>query len=324
MGDEACWDQVFSFGLCCIPAGMNYTTSAVNVSDATSKVWRSVNCRANRSTRGAWELFKDHRGNVTDMVAKALGPCHEQIESFCRLAILGAGNVNDVDLSRLVGRLGRIEVTAVDWDAGAMRGAVRRQRHPGLVWRTAVRDLVGLRPLGGLEPLLRHVLSHEVDVGSAFDTVLSACVLSQLCRHGNLLVLEARAFGALCAAIAEAHLHTMMRLLRPGGTGLLVSEVCDQNSCPACLSQPTRACLLAARDHLLFDAPALPTLLRSPGFPVELGSVREHGPWVWRLRAQGSFVVVAVSFRRVRLAGERDRRDQVEQYAKGAPISHHR
>merc|ERR1711924_56152 len=109
---------------------------------------------------------------------------------------------------------------------------------------------------------------------------------------GNLLVRSPGRFGALCASVALAHLQSMVRLLSPGGYGLLVSEVCDERTCTRCASLVGTAtsrdllrCLQSYRDDLLFDVFGLPGLLASPDLQragVEPLSVALASAWLWR------------------------------------------
>ncbi|CAE8607462.1 unnamed protein product, partial [Polarella glacialis] len=118
---------------------------------------------------------------------------------------------------------------------------------------------------------------------SGFDLALSAAMLTQQCRHLNVLLLDRPDdFAVLCAAVAYAHLMSLVSLLAVGGFGLFVSDVCDARTCPCRPSMRPLTCLETHRERLFFDILELPNLLRSPDFVaagVDPSSVSLSEPW---------------------------------------------
>ena len=73
----------------------------------------------NQTTRGSWKYFSQHRNQILNLVFE------ESLDRQGKLAILGAGNCNDLDLKDLLGHFR--EVHLFDLDQTAMEFALRRQ-----------------------------------------------------------------------------------------------------------------------------------------------------------------------------------------------------
>lgn len=179
-----------------------------------------------------WDRFGPHRDRVTRLLVESAAPGG-------RLCVLGAGNCNDVDLGALLDEFQ--EVHLVDLDADALAAGVARQGHEdsarvlphGDVDVSFIADrLARWTPehppeSGELDACLERAATHPpLDLPGPFDTVCSACLLTQLLdsvamslgeRHPRYLdtVLEVRA----------RHLRLLVELVRPGGTGVLVMEI---------------------------------------------------------------------------------------------------
>jgi hypothetical protein len=186
----------------------------------------------NRQTRDLWELFRGHRQRVTAEIL-ALAPGGDGARGG-RLCLLGAGNANDLDLEALAARFD--EVHLVDIDPGALSRATGRQS-PAV--RAKLRshapvDLSGLYGLLGrrnqLPPVDALVSAGMTEVTrqlpSEVDVVASCCVLSQMAWALERL---AAANGArdpmLEQALLRIHLGAILRLIRPTGAALLVSDL---------------------------------------------------------------------------------------------------
>jgi hypothetical protein len=94
----------------------------------------------NAGTKEKWWLYEEHRGNVTSILKSLVPKRHaqQQDESSASLAILGAGNLNDVLLSQLLPPIDYPtaaheeyfdSLALIDLDAAAMqRGLLRQQQ----------------------------------------------------------------------------------------------------------------------------------------------------------------------------------------------------
>ncbi len=213
---------------------------------------------SNRSAAGHESWFASHRVRLTREIA-ARAPA----AGGGRLALLGIGNGNDVDLVAVAGKFA--EVHLVDLDPEAVGRALARLpasiRHQFVVhapvdlsgvfdrleaWSQSPPETAFIAREAG-EAVSRVVAS----LPGPFDVVVSCCLLTQL----QLVLLEVVGdqhprFEAFRAAIRRIHVHTLARLLRPGGVALLVTDLVTNQTYPLD-SLPENADLTAVMTDLL-------------------------------------------------------------------------
>jgi hypothetical protein len=217
---------------------------------------------SNRSTRDCWELYQTHRTQVTALLLDALAR-RRQGPVPLRLCILGAGNLNDVNLLAL--RRECHELVLVDIDEQAVAkgqerqlGAAPSEPHLHVVapfdlsGLAAWADTRGVAPLSDAEvddlsaKMARRLLEFapESPGGSEgqssttggdtphgrlrsndFDVVASTCVVSQLVKQVfDLFVGHRQMAYALARSVVRSHLDFMLQLLQEGGEGLLITD----------------------------------------------------------------------------------------------------
>jgi hypothetical protein len=252
--------------------------------------------RNNRQSVGCWEDFDDHRSRVMSLVSATAGE---------RIALLGAGNCNDVDLSELAVRFREIHL--VDLDDQALHRA-RGKQLPSTAASLVLRAPLDLSGALELMPAWRAGRATATQITSmpetcagrvraalpeTYDTVVSACLLSQM-MHGCGIALGAEHpdLRAVRAALALAHVRSLVELLRPGGTGVLISDTCSARLYPPLEERwrqmPSRA-LLEQLDEsgTVFDGTAPSKLfaaLTTDGIVApRVESVRIVDPWLWRM-----------------------------------------
>jgi hypothetical protein len=188
--------------------------------------------KGNRQARDLWERFGDHRQRVTAEIL-ALAPAATDARGG-RLCLLGAGNANDLDLEALAARFD--EVHLVDIDPSSLSRATGRQS-PAV--RAKLRshapvDLSGLyqqlERTTRLPPPDEMVIAGTAEVlrqlPSEFDVVASSCVLSQMSwAIGHLASPDEMLLPMLEQSLLRIHLRTLLRLIRPKGAALLVSDL---------------------------------------------------------------------------------------------------
>jgi hypothetical protein len=265
--------------------------------------------RYNRNSETCWKQFADHRALLTGLAREAGGE---------RLAVLGAGNCNDLDLRALAAQYREIHL--VDVDQEAVERA--RDRQP-----PEVRDKLVLRaPVdlsGGLDRLpefrrerptpaqIAVLAANAADnvclaVRGTFDTVLSTCLLSQIMHGVRIALGEHPDLERIAAALALGHLRSLVRLVRPGGTGIFASDTCSSEMYPpledrfrqfaplAVLGrlEETDNLLSGTRPSAIFEAltadPVMAPLLQPPQL-IE--------PWLWRM-GKLVLLVYAVVFKK--------------------------
>jgi hypothetical protein len=266
-----------------------------------------LHAQNNRATAASWERFASHRSQVTELLRAGGGET---------LAILGAGNCNDVDLE-LLGRQFK-EIHLVDIDRAAVDRA-RQWQAPGVTSSLVTHAPVDLS--GCLEALPRY--RNEVPdlaelaqwsknaasrafgaVTMTFDTVASVCMLSQLMHACSVgLGVEHPCLQVIACATAVAHLRSLVRMVRPGGTAILITDVVSSETF-AFEERVARGVepldLLAQIDEE--DASFTGT---SPSFTLEimtadaeiasaLESPRLVTPWGWRFNDEVRYLVYAL------------------------------
>jgi hypothetical protein len=269
--------------------------------------------RNNRESAELWQSFDEHRARLT---ALALAGAPEG----GTLAVLGAGNCNDLDLAALAARFAAIHL--VDLDEEAVRRAVSRQA-PEVAAKLVLRAPVDLSGAFGRLGAFRKKPATPTDLATlpttsveavvaalpgSFDAIVSTCFLSQLMqslfhalggRHPQLHI--------IACALAVAHLRSIARLLRPGGTAHVVTDTATTETYPLVDlwdQQPP----LELLDHLertdnVFSGTG-PSFLRrilatdKQVAPLLAGSPRIAEPWLWRFTEERTYLVYALSFSR--------------------------
>lgn len=220
---------------------------------------------SNRQSRDAWDRYAPHRARVTALVLAHLAPGD-------RLGVLGAGNVNDLDLAEVLTVAAHVDL--VDIDSPAMAAGVLRQ------------DLDG-------DP---RVSRHEHDLAGApapgdFDVVLSAGMLTQLLHPG------APVEDTL--ALRDRHLGDLTRL---GRRAVLVTDTVSTSTAPALLGlaqdalEPAMAALVAAGNFFTGTNPyRIAAVLEEGGAAAD---VALHDPWLWAVTPDREHLTYAISWRR--------------------------
>jgi hypothetical protein len=262
----------------------------------------------NSGTADHWTGYAPHRQRVTGLI---IGQ-HPRQEG--RLAVLGAGNCNDLDLAALGASFASIGL--FDLDATALLRGVRRQGieegvkvmlHGGV-------DLSGaLEWLGGLGDTAEITLTAPPALAaSGFDVVASTCLLSQI-------VLSAvRALGETDArllpvvlGLRQAHFALLVRMLAPGGTGVFVSDLVSSDSCPellTCHDQDAAALMGTAIRMSNFFTGLNPyaivqMMADTSELSEQVAGVRLHEPWIWPIGRRAA-LAYAITFRRRANVGE--------------------
>ena len=262
----------------------------------------------NRSTVENWVSFASHRRRVTDLIVD------RGFWQDSRLAVLGAGNCNDLDLKMLAASFAAVDL--FDLDAKALARGIRSQlmeSSPCLFMHGDV-DFTGILPRLAMLPQkldqraelgeLVHLAARIPSLGNGaggYDVVASTCVLSQLISSAVLALGESEPLlPLLVLTMRKTHFRLLCNMVAPGGTVVFVSDLVSSDSCPALLAhskndlQPLMEAVV--RDRNFF------TGLNPYAILGMLGETEDdlclHPPWLWRMSSQRAVLVYALTFRR--------------------------
>lgn len=265
---------------------------------------------ANRQTAANWDIFGEHRAHLTGIIRALCG------EGVDRLAILGAGNCNDIELYGLL-ECARI-IDLADLDGDAIKTGVEKQSLAGCR-RIAARggiDVTGAahcfswskktptdKDINRYQKKLRGLPPFKIAGG--YDVVISACLLSQLISAvvDVLGPAHPRLFE-LIKALRDQHLQLLVSLLRKRGRGLLVSDFVSSDSCPALLETSDGTLQSLALDALRernFFTGTNPLAVSKRLHAIaskSLDDVRLLRPWKWQISQKRVYVVYALTFTR--------------------------
>lgn len=233
---------------------------------------------SNRQSRDAWARYAPHRARVTALVI-------DLVPAGGRLCVLGAGNVNDLELPQVLVRAGAIEL--VDIDTEAVHGALRRQNLDG-------DDRVRVRG-GDLSGLLG-----EPPPAGAFDVVLSAGVLTQMLQSVVDAARDPETSVAATLQVRDRHLAELTRLTRPGGHAVLVTDTVPTSTAPQLRSvdpdqlEPAMAALVAGGNFFTgTNAYRIVAVLEE----AHAADVVLHDPWLWAVTPDRDHLAYAITWR---------------------------
>jgi hypothetical protein len=247
-----------------------------------------------------WSLYENHRQRVTNLLAQH----GSQDRSLC---IVGAGNCNDLDLSFLLQRFGKL--TLIDLDADAMRAGIDRQsiennsrihilkqEVTGIhKWLSESANDLSDSPALLLSELIDR-LKQTGDIGQ-YDVAASVCLLSQLIEFVEFRFVDPDQKLAAISAIRKQHLQMLSRATKQSGCSIVVNEIVSSDTLPELLTTsnqelaPTISRAIQAGNFFSgLNPQAVAEAVRaiSPNATVELTS-----PWVWNF-AHRTYAVYAV------------------------------
>jgi hypothetical protein len=232
------------------------------------------------------------------------------------LCILGAGQLNDVDLDLLLRRYAAI--TLVDVDADTVRAALVRHRvsDASLCRVAAPVDLTGI--LGDLADgaapsrLVTRLAGHRCRIpGEPFDVTASLGALSQLLQAVVDAELDPADGPRVALGVRDKHLTDLVHLTRLGGTCVLVTDVVSTTTAPELLRascghlEPQMASLVAGHNFFTGTNPYRIAALfeEDQRFSAHVTGVEMIGPWLWAVTKDRQHLTCAIVVRR--RAGQR-------------------
>lgn len=280
----------------------------------------------NRKTEHAWDEFTSHRQRVMDILLRSPAAASENPT----LALLGYGNGNDVELTRLVERFSTVHL--VDLDAEAVQASFARSGladHPRLVMHAPV-DLSGI-----LAELERWRASHpldsipspppQVDVTTAEEMpwlnwaaqsplpcIRSCEVAASLCVLTQMIDSLVATFGdpspyllPAVQAVRLRHLEMLLELTTPRGTAVFVTDVVSSSTAPELATWDEAALpnglmqLVRARNFFTGANPfaILNQLKTAATLARRIKSIHLAAPWRWQMGSR-VYLVTAIVIQR--------------------------
>lgn len=282
------------------------------VAPALSPDPRARQAELNRSVAGSWEAFAPHRRRVTELI-RSIAP-NDGV-----LCLLGAGNCNDLDLARLLDASGEIHLVDVDTEAMArgverqgLDGSTALHLHPhdvtGVMERLAAWS-VGAAPTNAEIDECVFELATTPWIGvepRSVHVAISAGVISQLTGIAvRVLGVDHPRSLEVALAIRDAHLRLVASLARPGGWGLLVTDLASSETVKDLEHAPAEALpgvmdevVQSGEVHAGTDPLGIEAALREDR-RVDTGiqSIVRHPPWLWRLGPDKVQLTYGISFR---------------------------
>ena len=212
----------------------------------------------NAATRSQWEHFESHRKHTTRNICDARNTLPASVTEPT-LAILGAGNGNDIELAEIVKSFSKVHL--FDFDPIALEYLSSQQLNNPFVSNSVIVeapvDLSGIftelddspAKLNEAEVLKLAEKTRAVEdvlPGRQFDVVASTSLTTQLL--GSVV----SSFGDdspfknfMLLAIRDGHLQLMEKLIRPGGFGVLICDFVSSDTLPELKTADTDEAILA-------------------------------------------------------------------------------
>ena len=271
----------------------------------------------NANTRSQWEYFSSHRHHTTSNICEARNHILAS-QTEPTLAVLGAGNGNDLELDTIAKSFSKIHL--FDFDPAALEYLKSQQLTAPTVSEAVVIeppvDLSGV--FSDLDNLPSNVTEsfvlefaektrkvENVLPNRQFDVVVSTSLTSQLL--GSIV----ESFGDdsqfknyMLIAIRDGHLKLLEKLTRPGGIGLLILDFVSSDTLPELVTADTDESMLAtgrkAIDERNFFTGTNPwaikeamakLIVEDPSRPWDIAR-----PWRWRIGDNRYYAVTAIRF----------------------------
>ena len=258
--------------------------------------------------------YGQHRQKTMELISMAAGEFRGTAERA--VSILGAGNCMDLDLRQLMTLFSTVNL--LDLDLKAVESGVQ-----------AIEGLPSTRlkivaPIDLASPLATTKLSDLSEAAAITqfckeltaplavrpvepaDVVVSTCVLSQLLSAMTHLVTDRHPqFLPLIQAVRRGHLIRILQLLKPGGRGILISDLVSSETTPELTSvneanlPKLLAQALATGNFFsgLHPGVMLQDLGTVPGIASLIESPVMTVPWRWQMGPR-TYAVYAMTFRR--------------------------
>lgn len=259
---------------------------------------------SNRQATDAWARWAPHRGHVMAILRHIP-------TSLCRLCILGPGHLHDIILPELADRFH--EIVLADIDEPTVISALSRveARTRGICRVAPATDLTGILELlegvqeghTDVDQVLSALATHQTQVpGGPFDVTVSLGVLTQLLQAVVDAGFTPDQVARVSLALRDKHLRDLVRLTRPGGRCVVVTDIVSTATAPQLLHtpetelEPEMARLIAAQNFFTGANPyrIVAVLEDDPEFREEVCNVCLSNPWLWAVTRDRHHLACAI------------------------------
>ena len=188
------------------------------------------------------QTYEQHRQKTMELVSLAAAELSGVAERT--VSVLGAGNCMDLDLQQLATLFHK--VTLLDVDRRAVESGVNAVESLqtsrveilapiDLAFPLATTQAAALSGTDSIAQFCKQLESPLATLSVApADVVVSTCVLSQILSVlTNLVADKHPQFLSLIQAVRRGHLVRMLQLLKPGGRGILISDLVSSETTPS-------------------------------------------------------------------------------------------
>ncbi|MFO1003386.1 MAG: hypothetical protein U0936_23880 [Planctomycetaceae bacterium] len=232
------------------------------------------------------------------------------------VSVLGAGNCMDLDLSLLASLFEKVNL--LDIDRAALETGVKALTAVllsrlqiiapvDLAFPLATATASELSDNDRVEQMCRKLEAPLAGLPvSPADVVVSTCVLSQMISAVSQLVTDKHPrFLSLIQAVRRGHLVRILQMLKPGGRGILISDLVSSESTPEMTSigdsdLPQLLAQALAQGNFfsgLHPGVMLQDLKSSPEIAGAIEASALTAPWRWQMGPR-TYAVYAVTFRK--------------------------
>lgn len=264
---------------------------------------RSTDMPENELELTPWIAYAGHREVVTRLISSRAA------ESLC---VLGAGQCFDLDLPQLdlhFDRIALVDIAPAEMAKGLAHQGLSNSQSITTLGKDITEsahlfEKLKTTPTDDLiDQILDRLNNNVVNLDGPYDCVASTCIVSQLILNIDQAIGQQHPrFVELIQAVRSAHVQTMLKSLKPGGAGLLVTDFVSSVSLPELIT--TRE--LATTVEQALDAGnhfhgLHPTRVANVFDQKEIGNqLREFkisDPWRWAM-IDRVYACIAFAFRK--------------------------
>ena len=260
------------------------------------------------------QTYGQHRQKTMELISMAAGELSGHAERT--VSVLGAGNCMDLDLPQLTTMFDNVNLLDIDREAlklgvnaakGLSNARLKIIAPVDLALPLATTTASTLSDTAAITQFCQALAAPlAVMPVEAADVVVSTCVLSQMLSAMTHLVTDKHPqFLLLIQAVRRGHLMRMLQLLKPGGRGILISDLVSSETTPQ-LTSTNEASLpkllaqaLATGNFFsgLHPGVMLQDLGAAPGIASFVDSPIMTAPWRWQMGPR-TYAVYAITFRK--------------------------